>query len=425
MNISKFFESFSIPGFSNLFKSDNIFIKIIWILCYLALLTASGIFLADTIIGYLDFEVVTNINIIREQKSEFPTVSFCFTSFEKQAEQNPLDLKDILIVCSFEKKACNWTDFEFYTIKYPSFNSDLNLTCYRFNSGRNYYNETTSIKSISRYGPETGLVVLFKIKDFYYDIYDDFKVQFKTAIFIQNQSSLFRRDHAYNLDTGYYTPSGLSHITIEREFIQKLPDPHSECKSNSDYFIFPPNKTYQQKDCLDLCFENIILQKCNCTNSNEQSIKDCLNNNNNDGIKSKCIGEQLRTFIMNKDKDLFQFCLEKCPIECDLIKYKTTANYYGTVTEEYYNFLVNETNLINPSLTFEQIKTDGVYISISYQSLDYTLINQIPKMLTFDLISNLGGTLGLFLGISFLTLVELLDILIRIISSCFIKKQSF
>ena len=295
--IKYLFQSASIPCISNISKSHLLISKLTWLISFILLFAIFVMFARETSLNYFEHEVITNVDIIREEESEFATVSFCINQ--------RLNLSQFLEGCFFDMQECDWSDFEV--------NDFLNETCYRFNSGRNYYNETTSIKSISRYGPETGLVVLFKIKDFYYDIYDDFKVQFKTAIFIQNQSSLFRRDHAYNLDTGFYAPSGLSHITIEREFIQKLPAPHSECRSNSDYFIFPPNKTYQQKDCLDLCFEKIILQKCNCTNSNEQSIKDCLNNNN-DESKSKCIGEQLRTFIMNKDKDLFQFCLKKCPI---------------------------------------------------------------------------------------------------------------
>ena len=42
------------------------------------------------------------------------------------------------------------------------------------------------------------------------------------------------------------------------------------------------------------------------------------------------------------------------------------------------------------------------------------IITQIPKISLFDLISNIGGTLSLFIGISFFSLVELFEFLIYV-----------
>jgi hypothetical protein len=43
------------------------------------------------------------------------------------------------------------------------------------------------------------------------------------------------------------------------------------------------------------------------------------------------------------------------------------------------------------------------------------MIDQIGKMNGFDLISNIGGNLGLFIGISFLSFAELIELFIEII----------
>ena len=56
-----------------------------------------------------------------------------------------------------------------------------------------------------------------------------------------------------------------------------------------------------------------------------------------------------------------------------------------------------------------------ISFSIYYESLEYTLINQKSKMDVFDLISNIGGNLGLFIGISFLSLAEFIELFIEII----------
>ena len=45
-------------------------------------------------------------------------------------------------------------------------------------------------------------------------------------------------------------------------------------------------------------------------------------------------------------------------------------------------------------------------------------------MLFFDMLSNVGGTLGLFVGLSFVSLFEILEIIIEIIFSVFTKMKN-
>ena len=55
-----------------------------------------------------------------------------------------------------------------------------------------------------------------------------------------------------------------------------------------------------------------------------------------------------------------------------------------------------------PFLT-KDINNNIVSFNVFYSILDYTVIDQIPKMSVLDLISNIGGNLGLFISISFLS----------------------
>jgi len=43
------------------------------------------------------------------------------------------------------------------------------------------------------------------------------------------------------------------------------------------------------------------------------------------------------------------------------------------------------------------------------------LISQIPKEKGFDLLSNVGGILGLFIGVSFVTLFEICELFIEML----------
>jgi hypothetical protein len=54
-------------------------------------------------------------------------------------------------------------------------------------------------------------------------------------------------------------------------------------------------------------------------------------------------------------------------------------------------------------------------LTFFYESLSYTVIDQIPKMNMLDLISNIGGNLGLFIGVSFLSFAEIIELFIEIL----------
>jgi hypothetical protein len=52
---------------------------------------------------------------------------------------------------------------------------------------------------------------------------------------------------------------------------------------------------------------------------------------------------------------------------------------------------------------------------VYYDDLKYTLITQQPKLELFGLISNIGGSLGLFLGFTFISLLEIFEVLAEFI----------
>lgn len=51
---------------------------------------------------------------------------------------------------------------------------------------------------------------------------------------------------------------------------------------------------------------------------------------------------------------------------------------------------------------------------VYYKDLGYQQYDEVEKTTLPDLVANIGGLLGLFLGMSFLSFVELFDILLQI-----------
>jgi hypothetical protein len=74
------------------------------------------------------------------------------------------------------------------------------------------------------------------------------------------------------------------------------------------------------------------------------------------------------------------------------------------------------------NVTFEDIKKGLVNVKIFYEGLYYTEISETESQTVFDLISSIGGTMGLFIGISLLSFIEILEIIIEILILLFTKK---
>ncbi len=66
-------------------------------------------------------------------------------------------------------------------------------------------------------------------------------------------------------------------------------------------------------------------------------------------------------------------------------------------------------------MSYHAVKDNVAKVQIGYAFMEQTIITEQKKYEFNDLISGLGGTLGLFLGFSFLSLVEFVEIIAQAI----------
>lgn len=74
-------------------------------------------------------------------------------------------------------------------------------------------------------------------------------------------------------------------------------------------------------------------------------------------------------------------------------------------------------------MTDEALKKSLLQLNVYYGELSYEVYSESEKTSLVDLVSGIGGTLGLFLGMSFLSFVEFIDLIVQIIL-VLIKSQS-
>jgi dihydroorotate dehydrogenase len=90
-------------------------------------------------------------------------------------------------------------------------------------------------------------------------------------------------------------------------------------------------------------------------------------------------------------------------LECSHVNYEFSISSSNFPTYDYYRLYKNdksfiEHNLKDYNISFESFKNRALAVNIFYPQLKYTVITELQKTSIFDLLSTIGGELGLFLG---------------------------
>ncbi len=167
--------------------------------------------------------------------------------------------------------------------------------------------------------------------------------------------------------------------------------------------------------CSNLCA--LEESKCGCNSTLINFEKNCLRQfyEEDKNVTKKCIAKYLKEFRKAKIKSKFDKCTIYCPSECDSMTYRITPSFeaypaFGKISQK-----SKIENGLKKFKTYEEVRKHFSSVLVYYKDLKYTLIAQEPRTQLFNVISNIGGILGLFLGISFLSFMELIEILFQII----------
>lgn len=153
-------------------------------------------------------------------------------------------------------------------------------------------------------------------------------------------------------------------------------------------------------------------QKCGChyyhsfTDPNEPIIvRDC------DAADYNCTIDFSNQFR----SDLDRYCGKQCPEECNSLTYELSSFSSKYHTSGYLNQLLNGTFISRkyPNMTIDELKDNIVKFRVFYPQLEYKVISQSQQYTLSDTISNLGGSMGLLLGASLISLLEIVELLLN------------
>lgn len=212
-------------------------------------------------------------------------------------------------------------------------------------------------------------------------------------------------------------PGVAASISLTLTHYHNLPAPYTQCQyaDTIDTEIVRnmrrANLSYDRFNCITLCQQFLAANESGCYNMvypNVYNINPCQN---------------FDEYFRNRDASVdLNVCPKWCPPECQQLVYRSEISYTEFPTRNYaYKLLQNRNDFYSrlfqtKNITYDMFKKSVTSMYIYFEDLIITEIVESPSVQFVDLISNIGGLVGLFIGFSVLTLVEFIELAFNSVS---------
>uniref|UniRef100_A0A0N4Z4F2 Degenerin mec-10 n=1 Tax=Parastrongyloides trichosuri TaxID=131310 RepID=A0A0N4Z4F2_PARTI len=298
---------------------------------------------------------------------------------------------EFIKMCSFNGNQCDIVkDFKLHVD--PAFGN-----CYTFNYNLN----NSKIFYSSRAGPSYGLRMMLYVNSSDY-LPTTEATGIRIAIHDQTEWP-FPDTFGYSAPTGAISSFGLSLRKVRR-----LGPPYGDCvpfnETLPEDYIFR-NNAYEPEGCYRSCYQKKIISKCNCADprypvsNNTTKYCDIL-----DLLERNCLIQEGIKFTKKN------IC--KCRHPCAQNVWTTT---YSAAKWPSGSFKVGS---CNKSLEecINHYSAHAAMVEIYYEQMSYEKLQESESYLFVNLISDIGGQAGLWLGASVITICEITFFLFRILT---------
>ncbi|NP_001355470.1 Degenerin del-1 [Caenorhabditis elegans] len=294
---------------------------------------------------------------------------------------------ELIKMCSFNGQQCN-IDTEFKLHIDPSFGN-----CYTFNA-----NPEKKLAS-SRAGPSYGLRLMMFVNSS-----DYLPTTEATGVRI----AIHGKEECPFPDTfGYSAPTGvISSFGISLRNINRLPQPYGNClqKDNPQSRSIYKGYKYEPEGCFRSCYQYRIIAKCGCADPRypkpwkRSAWCDSTNTTTLNCLTTE--GAKLST------KENQKHC--KCIQPCQQDQYTTTYSAAKWPSGSIQTSCDNHSKDCNSYL-----REHAAMIEIYYEQMSYEILRESESYSWFNLMADMGGQAGLFLGASIMSVIEFLFFAVR------------
>ena len=290
--------------------------------------------------------------------------------------------EDMVIQCKWKDYYdCSWGDWwkKIWHWRYGN--------CYSFNAGDN----ASKVHTITGTGPYDGISLTLALNQTEY--IDNFMTE--TAGIILHVGEQGARIEPY-LNGYSLAPNFAYYIRLKKKKVLRVdPFKNQSCRNHHKADLgkrsFSQRETtkYSLNACKEICEASTQIKECGCSSYWLPS----LNANRTCDVEDAECTEQISDYRINENLT----CLKQCNLPCNEVKYEfdisssdfpTAKERFGQSYQKY-----DRDNILKVTISFQTLETE-VWINEEY----YFLVN---------LLSDIGGQLGLWSGISALTVIEL------------------
>ena len=310
---------------------------------------------------------------------------------------------EFIISCNFDQnEKCSYRDFQqFQHRRYGN--------CYTFNTGAIQGQSQT--RQTSRFGSEYGLtLVLFIHQDEYVGL---FTQEAGVRVAIHNPENVpFPESHGFNAGPGTNTNFN---IRINQNI--RSPDPYGNCTEQNQIENNVYDGRYSFLGCNKACIQSTLKEECGCIDDINTLFTDVPICDILDRTQVRC-REKINTMFENDE--LACNCVQRCQETSYSVQYSTTK-WPSDKYEGYLFSALSHVPIIQDVLVegIEQTLKNVVKLQFTFEELNVQTIEESPKYTNIDLFSSVGGLLGLYVGISIVTVFEFLDFVIKLAINCF------
>ncbi|XP_031672441.1 acid-sensing ion channel 1 isoform X1 [Oncorhynchus kisutch] len=295
-------------------------------------------------------------------------------------------MEEMLLYCRFQGEVCGPRNFSTIFTRYGK--------CYTFNSGQDNRPLLVTMKG----GMGNGLELMLDIQqDEYLPVWGEtdetsFEAGIKVQIHTQDEPP-FIDQLGFGVAPGFQT-----FVSCQEQRLTYLPPPWGDCKStpmDSDFF-----SSYSLTACRIDCETRYLVENCNCRMVHMP------------GDAPYCTPEQYKEcadpaldFLVERDND---YCV--CETPCNMTRFGKEMSFVKIPSKASAKYLAKKYNK-----TEQYIADNILVLDIFFEALNYETIEQTKAYEFAGLLGDIGGQMGLFIGASILTILELFDYLYEVI----------
>lgn len=286
--------------------------------------------------------------------------------------------------------------------------------CYVFNSGLMKNGTEVPVMKVDKAGPNHGLTMdIFINQGEYVSLTDEAGVR----VALSDQARMpFPFDEGFSVPTGFATSVG-----IKKRFIKRV-DPYKndscfdekklEQKAYSNIYSEKYHVKYSCEACRMSCLALKEVELCNCSGPKFPiNSSACLSLEQHDCIRD----------VEAKYKARRLDCVSKCPQPCleNVFSFTVSSARWSKAFNERIKKRYKRKNSLNSAIASENY----VRLQIFFEDLSLAKTINEESYKIENLLADIGGQLGLWIGVSVLTVVEVLEFLTTLVTYLWVKRR--